>query len=193
MIALTPHPSTPENAWTVSALAERTADDDLRLRYVLHGPLDAIRLPPPGPLRRADRLWEHTCAEAFVAAAGTAAYVELNFSPSREWAAYAFTAYRAAGPLAATALEPRIVVRRERDTVALDVLVALADLSCSYRDAVLRVGLSVVVAATDGRLSYWALHHPSPRPDFHHPDGFTLRLEPPRTTDVDRGDRGSPT
>ncbi len=44
--------------------------DDLRLRYVLHGALDGMRLPPPGALRRGDRLWEHTCSEAFVAADG---------------------------------------------------------------------------------------------------------------------------
>jgi hypothetical protein len=191
VIALSPHPSTPEDAWDVSALAERTSTNELRLRYVLHGALGGMRLPPPGALRRGDRLWEHTCAEAFVAAEGVAAehvstYVEFNFSPSREWAAYAFTAYRQGGPLAASRLEPRIVVRREHDTIALDVLVALADLSSSYDDAVLRVGLSVVVEATNGRLSYWALHHPSAQPDFHHPDGFVLRFAPPDAADADR-------
>ncbi len=188
MIALAPHPSTPESAWEASARADRTTDDDLRLRYVLRGPLDAIRLPPPGPLRRGDRLWEHTCAEAFVAAEGTPGYVELNVSPSREWAAYAFTAYREGGPLTARRLAPRVVVRRERDAIALDVVVALTDLSRSYRDAVLRVGLSMVVEATNGRRSYWALRHPSARPDFHHPDGFALRLEPPHAADADAGE-----
>lgn len=178
LIALRPHASTPADAWEVSALAERTGDGDLRLRYVIHGALDTLRLPPLGTLRRADRLWEHTCAEAFVAADGASGYVELNFSPSRAWAAYAFTAYREGAPLVASRLEPRIVVQREGDAVALDVLVALADLSSAYRDAVLRVGLSTVVEATDGRLSYWALHHPSAQPDFHHADGFVLRLAP---------------
>jgi hypothetical protein len=186
VIALKPHRSTPDDSRTVSALAERTDAGDLRLRYVVGGALDGVRLPPLGALRRSDRLWEHTCAEAFVAADGASAYVELNVSPSREWAAYAFTAYREGGPLAASRLDPRIVVRRERDSIALDVRVALADLSSAYRDAVLRIGLSVVVEATDGRLSYWALHHPSAHPDFHHPDGFTLRLEPPRDADADR-------
>lgn len=196
MIALTPHQSTPGDAWTVSALAERTPDADLRLRYVIRGALDAIRVPTPDRLRRGDRLWEHTCAEAFVAAEGTTAYVELNFSPSRAWAAYAFMAYREGAPLAATRLEPRIVVRRDRDALALDVLVALADLSSSFPDAVLRVGLSVVVEATDGRLSYWALHHPSAQPDFHHPDAFTLRLAPSRAENAGASagaDRGSST
>ncbi len=43
----------------------------------------------------------------------------------------------------------------------------------------LRLGLSAVVEANDGTLSYWALRHPPGRPDFHHPDGCVLRLEPP--------------
>ncbi|MCC6764043.1 MAG: DOMON-like domain-containing protein [Deltaproteobacteria bacterium] len=176
MIPLAPHPSTPDDAWDVSALAERAADGTLRLRYVLRGALDGMRLPPPGPLRRGDRLWEHTCAEVFVAAEGASAYVELNVSPAREWAAYAFAAYREGAPLPAAAREPRIVVRLDHDALALDVLVALADLSASHANAALRIGLAVVVEAADGRLSYWALRHPTVKPDFHHPDGFALRL-----------------
>jgi len=27
-----------------------------------------------------------------------------------------------------------------------------------------------------GRLSYWALEHPPGRPDFHHPESFTMEL-----------------
>ncbi len=177
MIALRPHPSTPESAWTVSACAERTAANELRLRYRIAGALAGLRVPPPGAPRRGDRLWEHTCAEAFVAAEGTSAYVELNVAPSLEWATYAFTAYREAAPRAASGVAPRIDVRRDDATIALDVRVALAALSPAYADAVLRVGLSVVTETTDGRHAYWALEHPSGRPDFHHADGFALRLE----------------
>ena len=43
----------------------------------------------------------------------------------------------------------------------------------------LRLALSAVVEADDGTLSYWALRHPPGRPDFHHADGFVLRLEGP--------------
>jgi hypothetical protein len=38
------------------------------------------------------------------------------------------------------------------------------------------VGLSAVIEAADGALSYWALRHPAGRPDFHHPDCFALDL-----------------
>lgn len=176
---LNAHPSTPEDAWTVSASAERTAENDLRLRYLIAGELERLRVAPLGAVRRGDRLWEHTCAEAFVRADGGSAYVELNVSPSREWAALGFTAYRDGGPLATDRLAPRIDVRRERASIAVDVVVALADLSAAFAAAALRIGLSVVTETTDGRHAYWALQHPSARPDFHHADAFALRLERP--------------
>jgi hypothetical protein len=38
------------------------------------------------------------------------------------------------------------------------------------------IGLSAVVEATDGSLSYWALAHAPGRPDFHHAHSFGLEL-----------------
>jgi hypothetical protein len=38
------------------------------------------------------------------------------------------------------------------------------------------VALCVVIEELDGALSYWALRHPAPRPDFHHADGFALEI-----------------
>jgi hypothetical protein len=38
------------------------------------------------------------------------------------------------------------------------------------------LGLSVVLEERDGTKSYWALAHPSEKPDFHHPDCFVARL-----------------
>ena len=48
--------------------------------------------------------------------------------------------------------------------------------STSTEAAKLRVALCVVIEELDGALSYWALAHPAPRPDFHHPDGFALEI-----------------
>ena len=39
-----------------------------------------------------------------------------------------------------------------------------------------RLGLSAVIEALNGEKSYWALAHPPEKPDFHHPDSFTLDL-----------------
>ena len=43
----------------------------------------------------------------------------------------------------------------------------------------LRLGLSAVIEDDSGKLSYWALKHPSGKPDFHHPDTFVLEIAPP--------------
>ena len=42
--------------------------------------------------------------------------------------------------------------------------------------APLRLGISAVIEAPGEELSYWALAHPGPEPDFHRRDGFLLRL-----------------
>ncbi len=44
----------------------------------------------------------------------------------------------------------------------------------------LRIGLSVVIEASDGSKSYWALAHGAAQPDFHLRQSFALTLN--RTT-----------
>jgi len=166
MTPLVPHPSTPETAFGVAAGVERVAGG-LRFAYRLVGALDVVRIPPAVPARRTDRLWEHTCFEAFVAQNDEPGYVELNVAPSGAWAVYGFAGYRerAADP----AGEPALEVGRDAD--ALDVVATL-----SFPTSSLRVGLTAVIERTDGRTSYWALAHPAVRPDFHHADGFVARV-----------------
>jgi len=146
----------------------------LTIAFVLEGDLDRLNIPGPGAPRRTDRLWEHTCFEAFVARPGQDAYWEINLSPGTEWAAYGFRRYReGAGP--APGLEPRIVVHRTRGRLELR---AEADLEALGPGLGFQVGLSAVVESLDGQLSHWALRHGPGRPDFHHRTGFALDLEP---------------
>lgn len=42
------------------------------------------------------------------------------------------------------------------------------------------LGLSAVIEQSDGALSYWALAHPRPQPDFHHRGGWAARLSSAR-------------
>lgn len=179
---LVPHPSTPAPAYRVTARVQRAADG-LRLRYRLAGALGAVRVAPPGPPRGGDRLWEHTCFEAFVGPATAPAYVELNLAPSGEWAAYAFRDYRH-GSDAADAAVTRLEVRSTVDVLELDATVRLG--STAWRELRLRLGLSAVVEAADGHRAYWALRHPAGPPDFHHADAFALALEPAAGTCEER-------
>lgn len=162
----------------------RTEGALLHLRYVLAGDLAQVRVPallaaaPAGPT---DGLWQRTCFELFVAAPSGAAYTEWNFAPSGTWAAYRFSAERerAADPAALPA--PRLVCLADAGRLVLDAWVPRAALGASDADRP-AMGLSAVIESTDGSLSYWALHHPGARPDFHQRAGWTARLPPSPST-----------
>ncbi len=179
---LLPHPLAGRGAFD-GAVEELTVDlawqpdGRLALTYVLLGDLHALRLPTPRPPLRSDGLWRHTCFEAFVARAGAAEYWEYNFSPSRAWAAYHFTGYREGMAALMAGAPPDVRVTSGEDHLSLE---ATIDLSWLARQAPgLRLGLAAVIEDRTQRLSYWALAHPTEKPDFHHADGFVLDLGRP--------------
>lgn len=169
VVRLHPHPTTPCAAVTDLTVAVAPAAE-LRLTYELRGDLAAIALPEPVAPGVADGLWRHTCFEVFAACGDGERYVELNFSPSGQWAAYAFAAYRQRAALAAPTPAPALSWQRDADRLLLTAAVPLA--------APRRLGLAAVIETSAGGLSYWALCHPAARPDFHHAGGFALRLAP---------------
>lgn len=130
----------------------------------------------PGP---ADGLWQHTCFEAFVARPDDAAYLEFNFSPSGQWAAYRFSQARVRDLAAETAQPPLVAqmqVTRSPEALALLVWLPCTALPSPAAGQALQMGLTAVVEDRDGQLSYWALKHPAAQPDFHHRGGFALDL-----------------
>lgn len=173
--ALVPHPTTPCAAVrSLGAQVTLSASGRLELRYVLLADLAALAIPAPAVQRFRDGLWRHTCFEAFVAADGAARYVELNVSPSREWAAYAFVNYRE-GMAKLDQVVPRVDVRSDAGRLDVHVGIELASLIEPPWSA-LKLGLTAVVETVDGAHSYWALRHPSAKPDFHHRGGMMLSL-----------------
>lgn len=160
----------------ISAQVQRLPEGALSVRYTLNGLLDGLRVPPGGPQRMGRDLWRHTCFELFVAAR-LPAYHEFNFSPSGEWAAYRFEQYRRGHPMIEPEIAPRMDVRRSEDLLELHALVTLKGPMAHYASGRLRLGVSAVVEAADGRLAYWALRHPGATPDFHHPEAFALEID----------------
>jgi hypothetical protein len=100
---------------------------------------------------------------------GQQSYWEFNFSPSGEWAAFAFKSYRDGRPIENDRLDPDITVRSAANSFELEALVRLDCFLAITPRAALRLGLSAVIEENDGALSYWALKHPAGKPDFHHP------------------------
>lgn len=177
--ALRPHPDSPDGAATrVEAAAARPSAGRLALRYVVTGKIGGIRLPTAAAIARGDELWRHTCFEAFVRAPSRDAYFEFNFAPSRCWAAYEFSGYRA-GMRAAAGIDAKAIdLQSSPGCFALQAELDIARLPALPGEAPWRMGLSAVIEDAAGRLSYWALAHPPGPPDFHHADSFALELFP---------------
>ncbi|MEN3354760.1 MAG: hypothetical protein V7640_2918 [Betaproteobacteria bacterium] len=162
---------------SIEVRVSRLQSGALMMSYVLDADLDCLRIPRLHLPRIGDRLWQHTCFEFFVKRKDGPAYYEFNFSPSGEWAAYAFERYREAAALGQKALKPSISVRKTATKLELDVALDLHGLSSRHAAQALTLAISAVIEAGDGSLSYWALRHPAGKPDFHHSDAFVLELD----------------
>ena len=175
---LTCHPGTLSTAVrTLHIKVEPQPHGALRLSYELTGDLEKIRIPAPQPPTAVDGLWEHTCFEMFVAVQGNASYHEFNFSPSGQWAAYAFSDYRVPGAWTVNQT-PAVSFSQTDGHLLLEAVIAADDMPQNIAGKPLQLGLTAVIEANDCSRSYWALHHPEARPDFHHRAGFILSLNP---------------
>ncbi|SFS72660.1 hypothetical protein SAMN05192570_2227 [Brevundimonas viscosa] len=163
---LMPHPET--SSPFVDEIEVQLDRDGLLLwlRYTVGGDPSAIAWPAPASPGRADDLWRHTCFEVFVATGD--GYVEYNLSPSGRWASYRFDGPRM-GMRAADEVAAVLGMDGAFDQSALEARIELPP-------GARRLGLSCVIEDRNGAFSYWALAHPSAKPDFHHPDSFLLEL-----------------
>jgi len=162
---------------SIEVRASRLQSGTLQMSYVLDADLDRVRIPQLGSPRIGDRLWQHTCFEFFIRRKDRTGYQEFNFSPSAEWAAYAFEHYRKAAAPEQKELKPSITVHKSATKLELDVSLDLHALSAQHAVHALTLAISAVVEARDGSLSYWALRHAPGKPDFHHSDAFVLELD----------------
>jgi len=209
--ALVNHPdSPPANVPKVSFTYVWKSASDWAFDFFVPVPPTALRLPGPAEPARRDELWERTCFELFLMSADNDSYLEFNFAPSGEWAAYHFHAYRSGRrPLE---VEPPRIITSDPDQfkIAMDAqlrALGLDDesirllgeasppipesaqfwLRATFEDPALdrgqswRAGISAVIEESDGTRSYWALKHPPGAPDFHHPDCFALELPAAKT------------
>jgi hypothetical protein len=178
----------------ITASARIGGAGKLAVRFVLDADMSQVVLPKLRPAARADELWRHTCFEVFVALPDGDAYCELNFSPSTEWAMYGFVTYRRGMTPIEVQRPPRVAVRPTQRGLVLEAVTYLAELPMPQPGAPLRAGAAAVVEEKDGRMTYWALTHPSALPDFHHRLGFVLQVgkQPAGPTDLLRDAVRSP-
>lgn len=167
-LVLKPHPDyAPAAVKSIAVAVSRAGSASLSLDYLVTGELASILVPPTASPERIDGLWRHTCFEAF-ALWEDGGYAEYNFSPSGQWAAYRFAAYRK-DMMPLDLAPPPIRLCSDEHGLELQTSIVVAARP-------MRLALSAVIEETNGRKSYWALAHPAAKPDFHHPDSFVHEL-----------------
>lgn len=159
----------------IVASVERLSPTLLRFRWQVSGDIGGLIIPEPAPSIRTNNLWESTCFEAFLSCEGHPGYLELNFSPSSQWAAYDFSAYRHGMVQASLAGPPEIELSRHSAGLELTATISLdaAAEAC-------RLNLCAVIEEGAGMKSYWAAYHQGAVPDFHREDCFGIELPAPK-------------
>jgi hypothetical protein len=146
---------------------------EVTLTYRVSAEIAALEIPALSTPHRIDGLWKSTCFELFIGNFEDENYLEYNFAPSRQWAAYQFAGYRSdMAELETNA--PNITIAQDADILTLCATLHLPD---SWRARRLRAGISAVIAKKNGDISFWAAAHPPGKPDFHHKDCFAVQLE----------------
>jgi len=173
--SLVPHPDFPSHAVRSISVEVNNDQYGLHLTYRVIGAIDDVLWPVPGASGRADRLWEHSCFEAFIAREDGTGYTELNFATSGQWAAYDFEAYRR-GMNAVEKISAPLYSSLGHDKVKLSTV---THPPIFEHGSEWRLGLSAIIEEKSGSKSYWALAHPPGKPDFHNADCFTARLAAP--------------
>lgn len=170
---LHPFPGQGTEGLCLSCVIERP-DQNLTLSFALEGNLSALAIAGPEFPVRADNLWHSTCFEMFWAEEGQNNYWELNLAPSGSWNAYAFAGYRKEMRREERIPCPASRFVRGPGHFVLTTELALGGLHQGRPP--LTIGLCAVLADTSNHLTYWALAHPGPQPDFHAAAGFLIHL-----------------
>lgn len=151
------------------------SSDKLSIIYKLSGPLAELMVPAPADVRlRKNRLWEETCFEFFFAPATSEHYWEFNLSPAGHWNIYRFTSCRQGMREETAYMALPFSVLLDSDFLQLSLEVKLDRIVPANQP--LNIGISAVTKTLNGKMTFWALYHPGPEPDFHRKDAFLIDL-----------------
>lgn len=151
------------------------------ISYAVQSPKPVLIPPMAETPQFRKGLWQHTCFEFFVRPSPMKNYLEFNFSPSGDWAVFAFSGYRTA----LKEFDPTgmvVGVRRELTKNGLHVEATIDRAAMHHhfqqdKTWEFRCGLTAVLESHDKKLTYWALAHGKVKPDFHLPETFILPLQ----------------
>lgn len=150
-----------------------------RARFTMNGAWDGVRHLTSGIKtgERARELWNSTCFEVFLKPFGQQDYWEWNLSPDGRWNAYHLEAYRQGLQEATSFKRPDLWVQTNEQSWTLTTAIDFTTIP-GIRSKGIAVSLTAVIEDLKGRKSYWGPIHTQGKPDFHHPDHFTIRFPP---------------
>ncbi|MFZ2446636.1 MAG: DOMON-like domain-containing protein [Syntrophobacteraceae bacterium] len=175
IVTLKPFPGTevPDGLGVRCDIGRR--ENVLSVAFELLGTKPDVLVPAPAAVpSRKDGLWENTCFELFLAPRDSQRYWEFNLSPSGDWNVYRFDGYREGMREEEAYSSLPLETRREGDSFVLLLAIDLGGLIRA--DLAVDAAISAVIRRRGQEVSYWALVHCGPRPDFHRRDGFTMDL-----------------
>ncbi len=147
----------------------------IQIEYQVKGALDCVHWPGTSPVTgRCHELWRQTCFELFFGMQGTSAYWEVNLSPNGCWNIYRFTDYRSGMREELLVEQPVCRVVEDDDLFSLRCTIDCKALIDESAD--LELAVSCVIQDTQGSISYWAIDHHGPEPDFHNRASFSMVL-----------------
>ncbi|HOV87163.1 MAG TPA: DOMON-like domain-containing protein [Syntrophobacteraceae bacterium] len=149
--------------------------DLLTFRSTLSGlPADAVIPEAADRAVRKHHLWEETCFELFLARKGSTPYWEFNLSAAGHWNAYRFSDYRQGMQEEETFGTLPFEVQRTVRSVTVTLEIELDFMHPG--DHAIEAGVAAVVRHGGGTMTYWALTHCGPQPDFHRRESFLLTV-----------------
>lgn len=180
-------PFEPADHLTITGKASRKKDT-LTIRYHLTGDLSQIAVPTIGTGgTRQDRLWEKTCFEFFLmphtenkssttelTKETIGNYWEFNLSPNGDWNVFSLNSYRQALQEEKAFSALPFEAWQGFQGLQLEAAIDLSKLVKAKQSLLLNV--SAVVVSKEGKETFWAIAHPGPEADFHHPKSFILTL-----------------
>ena len=153
-------------------------EESVYISYRIRRNLALINLGNSTPNKaRLVKLWEKTCFELFIKNKDNQ-YMEFNFAPNFEWNCFYFN--QAGAPL---------LEWEQMQTPVIDILLSsehffmFVDIKKEFfpkgffnEESELSAGITSVIKDNTGSISYWALSHADPRPNFHHFDSFKYKF-----------------
>jgi hypothetical protein len=147
------------------------------IHYLVTGDIADVKFPPVNQqAQRRDNLWQSTCFELFVSAAGSKEYWEYNLSPSHDWAVFHFTDYRQ--DKSDNPVTQDLTVTTQRTNNKRFELRCTIELPQAVKTQKMELGVSAVIQDVHDKLYYYALIHCKETADFHHRDSFIIGVEP---------------